>query len=176
MRNYARVQDGVVVETFATDADITTLFHPDMGWIEAPIGAVEGWTYSFGNFTAPDSTVADLSGVKASKLAEITASCLAAIDGGFYFNGHRYDSDLVSRTNIIGTATSYQAGIELPDGFVWRTADQPVNQFVPLDGPSLIQLGGALLQHVNGQYEKSWQLKQAVEAASTAEEVLSVVW
>lgn len=111
--------------------------------------------------------------LKVRKAMEVTAACLAAIDGGFTLSGHRYDSDMVSRTNIIGTATGVQAGIGLPDGFTWRTSD---NDNVPMDGAGVIALGAALLQHVNEQYATSWQLKAQVEAATTPEEVAAISW
>ncbi|ARP89832.1 hypothetical protein CAL14_05625 [Bordetella genomosp. 9] len=126
-----------------------------------------------GKVVAADPVGPSLDDLKAEKSEKITASCLAAIDSGFDYGGHRYDSDLVSRTNIIGTATGVQAGIPVPAGFTWRTSD---NENVPLDGPGVIALGAALLQHVNQQYALSWQLKAQIEAATTAEEVAAISW
>jgi hypothetical protein len=114
-----------------------------------------------------------LEGLRFAKSAQITSNCLAAIDSGFEHEGHRYDSDLVSRTNIIGTATGVQAGIALPQGFTWRTSD---NENVPMDGPGVIALGAALLQHVNTQYATSWALKAQIDAATTPEEVAAISW
>jgi hypothetical protein len=34
MRSYARIDDGVVVELVSTAEDITTLFHPDVVWVD----------------------------------------------------------------------------------------------------------------------------------------------
>ncbi|WP_157664832.1 DUF4376 domain-containing protein [Bordetella genomosp. 9] len=121
----------------------------------------------------PEYPAPPLESVKQTQAERITEACLRAIDSGFDYGGHRYDSDLVSRTNIIGTATGVQAGIPLPAGFTWRTSD---NENVPLDGPGVIALGAALLQHVNQQYALSWQLKAQIEAATTAEEVAAISW
>lgn len=99
------------------------------------------------------------------KRKEITDECQAAIDGGFLFDGHRFDSDPRSQTNIIGTANAVQAGIALPADFTWRTQD---NINVPMDGPGLIALGAALLAHVSEQYAKSWALKGQIEGASVS--------
>lgn len=120
-----------------------------------------------------DEMPATLIELKSLRAADITAASLAAIEAGFEFAGHRYDSDLISRTNIIGTATGVQAGIALPEGFTWRTSD---NQNVPMDGAGVIALGAALLQHVNQQYAVSWQLKAEIEAATTAEDVAAITW
>lgn len=122
---------------------------------------------------APEEPEPTLDDLKSRKSDEITAACLAEIDSGFVHDGYPYDSDIVSRTNIIGTATGVQAGIPLPLGFTWRTSD---NENVPMDGPGVIALGAALLQHVNQQYATSWQLKAEIEAATTPEEVESIHW
>ncbi len=111
--------------------------------------------------------------VKKKKMAQISDRCLIAIDSGFVHGGRRFDSDLISRTNIIGTAAGVQAGVPLPEGFTWRTSD---NENVPMDGSGVIALGAALLQHVNQSYAASWQLKEQIEAATTPEEVEAINW
>lgn len=48
MRTYARIVDGIVVELFDTDADIATLFHAEMVWVDItdakPVRPAERWT------------------------------------------------------------------------------------------------------------------------------------
>lgn len=46
MKNYARITEGVVVELFSTDGDISEMFHPDLVWVEVPNGCSPqvGWT------------------------------------------------------------------------------------------------------------------------------------
>ena len=44
--DYARIDNGLVVELFSTELDITQLFHPDLVWAEIPEGTSrpsEGW-------------------------------------------------------------------------------------------------------------------------------------
>lgn len=108
---------------------------------------------------------------KQRKLDEINAATLAAIDAGFEHQGHVYDSDARSQTNIIGTANAFNAGVPLPEGFTWRTQ---ANDNVPIDGPGVVALGAALLSHVNGCYALSWQLKTEVEDATTPEELVQI--
>jgi len=110
---------------------------------------------------------------KDAKRTRINAAALAAIDAGFEHDGHVFDSDARSQTNIIGTANAVGAGIPLPEGFTWRTKD---NENVPMDGTAIIALGAALLQHVNTQYAISWQLKADIEAAKTPEELDAIRW
>ncbi len=58
MKRYARVQDGLVVELFATELDIKTLFSPDLVWTEitdaTPVS--EGWQLLEGRFEAPPAS------------------------------------------------------------------------------------------------------------------------
>lgn len=55
MTVYARIYEGLVAELFETDGDITTMFHPDLIWVEVPEGlaVVVGWAYSEGVFSPP---------------------------------------------------------------------------------------------------------------------------
>lgn len=110
---------------------------------------------------------------KERKNAELTRLCLQHIDSGFEFDGHVYDSDERSQTNIIGTANAVQAGLPLPEGFSWRTKD---NQNVPFDSQKVIALGAALLAHVNTQYSISWWLKEQVAQATTVDDVETITW
>ena len=110
---------------------------------------------------------------KDTKRREITSACQAAIDGGFSFSGHVFDSDPRSQTNIIGTANAVQAGISLPDGFTWRTQ---ANENVPMDDQGIIALGAALLEHVNACYARSWQLKAIVDSADSISDLDAINW
>ncbi len=121
----------------------------------------------------PEPATPPLDGLKAAKRTEINDACLAAIDGGFEHDGHAYDSDERSKSNIIGTATGVTAGIPLPDGFTWRTHD---NQDIPMDGPGVIALGASLLQHISAQYARSWQLKAQIDAAESPPDLALIVW
>ncbi len=114
-----------------------------------------------------------LSDLKSDKRAEINTACLAAIDGGFEHDGHTFDSDERSKSNIIGTATGVTTGVPLPEGFTWRTHD---NQDVPMDGPGVIALGASLLQHISAQYALSWDLKARIDAAESPQDLDQISW
>lgn len=55
MKTFARIQDGVVAELFATDADISQLFAPALVWVDLTgiSGVVQGWLYDGSTFAAP---------------------------------------------------------------------------------------------------------------------------
>ncbi len=97
----------------------------------------------------------------------------SAIDGGVSCGVNVFDSDDVSRNNLTSTVAAVQAGVPLPAGFTWRSKN---DQDVPLDAAGLIALAGAMLGHVNLQYQKSWNLKAQVAAAVTVAELDAITW
>lgn len=84
------------------------------------------------------------------------------------YDGNTYDADESSRFNLVSIISAVQAGIPLPTGFTWRTAD---NQNVPHDSTTLIGLAAVMLVQVNTVYNASWVHKNAVDALSTTEEI-----
>ncbi len=84
-----------------------------------------------------------------------------------------FDCDPVSVAKITGAVANLLAGSPLPDGFSWRNAD---NLDVPMDDVLLKGLGAAAATHVYTQHMIARQLKQAIEDATTEEEVDAVVW
>lgn len=60
MRNFARIENGVVCEVFDLDAHfperagIEGLFHPSIEWRPAPVGCAEGWVVLNGEIVPPD--------------------------------------------------------------------------------------------------------------------------
>jgi hypothetical protein len=107
------------------------------------------------------------------KKSKINGSRETAINAGVIYNDQTYDSDDRSRANLTATVSALQAGIPLPQGFTWRSAD---NQDVPFDAADLIGLAAAMMEHVNTQYQKSWALKTTVSAAASVEALDAIVW
>jgi hypothetical protein len=73
MKTYARIDGGKVAELLETDGDITTMFHPDLIWIDCTtVASISvGWIYSGGNFLVPDPPSAGQRG--ASRITAIDA-------------------------------------------------------------------------------------------------------
>lgn len=104
--------------------------------------------------------------LRAIKKAEITIKRDQALSGGITWTApdgaaHRIQSDATSRDNLTGTATGIAAGLPLPAGFSWRTAD---NIDVALDAAGLLSLAGAMLVHVNACWQVSWTKKAEIDA------------
>lgn len=122
-----------------------------------------------GLITAEDK----LQAARQAKRDAITKACNGAIDSGFEYNGHTYDSDSRSRQNITGLAAALTAGVPLPEGFTWRDAD---NNDVPMTAQDVIALGAAAIQHVQACYAISWDLKAAIERKRSIKGLEDVQW
>jgi hypothetical protein len=119
-----------------------------------------------------------LATAKTTAYKRINAARLKIVEGGVEWNGYVWDSDAVSRNNLTGTIAGYQAGLFAADpetGIVikWRTAD---NQDIDLTVTELLSLAGAMLAHINTQYQRSWTLKQQINAAATVEAMAAIIW
>lgn len=57
MQNYARVEDGLVMEVFRTDQPIGALFHPGLTWVRVPDdeAVAPGWGFDGKVFGPPAS-------------------------------------------------------------------------------------------------------------------------
>ncbi len=115
----------------------------------------------------------DLENYRSSKNIEINRARDTAINDGVDYGSYRFDSDDRSRANLTATVAAVQAGISLPQGFTWRSAE---NQDVPFDAANLVSLAAAMLGHVNTQYQKSWTIKAAVSAAGSVEDLDAITW
>ncbi len=72
MKTYARIQAGTVVELFRTEADIASLFHKDLQWVEVQSPPVEpGWVQGANGLAAPPP--AHAASPPAPTLAELQA-------------------------------------------------------------------------------------------------------
>lgn len=60
MKIYARIQDGRVMELLTTGADIGSLFHPSLVWLEVSSvpGIAIGWHYDGSHWSPPEPSPA----------------------------------------------------------------------------------------------------------------------
>lgn len=57
MVNFARVEAGVVAELLATDADLSTHFHPALDWREVSASVEIGWCLTEAGFQPPPPSI-----------------------------------------------------------------------------------------------------------------------
>lgn len=90
----------------------------------------------------------------------------AVIEGGCLVSGvGRFDTDLVSRTNIAGAVTGAMLAQAAGETFVidWKLAD---NSIVTLDGGQIMAVGMAVLSFVGQAHSRAQQIGTAVDGAA----------
>lgn len=120
---------------------------------------------------SPSVQQAPIEELRARKIADIDAARDAAIIAGFEYSGARFDSDAKSIQRISGAVTLSMLNPAYETE--WITFD---NSTVTLDAAGLAGLGAAAGEHEATQIFKARALKNAVLAATTAEEIQSITW
>lgn len=161
MARYARLNDGVVVETISVDGDISNFLHPTLAsaCVEAPDGVVEGWSYTDGVFVQPviaPPTQADLMNYAANRRWQIET-------GGITVGGVAIDTSRDSQAMITGAYAYSQAHPEEPIKF------KAASGWVTLDEPTMAAIATAVGAHV----QASFAVEEAVDAAVSAGTITS---
>ena len=108
---------------------------------------------------------------KEAQWALIKQARTSAEYAGFTWDGSTFDSDAISQNRITGAVTLAQMSPDFTIG--WVLADNSVRTLNQMD---MLQVGGALGQHVAVIFAKAAGLRAQIEAATTREAVESVVW
>lgn len=113
--------------------------------------------------------------LKLEKRAEINAARDAAEQGGFFYMGKVFDSDMVSCIRIQGAAQSMQAAAMAEDvpTITWTCQD---NSTIELTAQELMGLSVALAEWSNTCHQKATALKAQIEAATSKEELENITW
>lgn len=131
MKNYARIDSGIVAELFSTGENIAELFHPDLRWVEVPIGQVAEVRAALeqGNQVAFDVSGFQVMALPAPTLADLRAAQWEAIKaerdrriqhGGYKVGEKWFHSDTFSRTQQMGLV---MLGANVPANLQWKTMD-----------------------------------------------------
>lgn len=112
-----------------------------------------------------------LAELKAAKWAEIKAARDRVEFGGFIWDGSRFDSDRASQMRIQGAAQLAQL---TPDFTIdWTLEDNTVRT---LDATQMLAVGMTMGNHVNAAHVHARDLREQIEAATTAEAVEAITW
>ena len=171
MKTFARSVNGVVVETIATTADIATLFHPGVGFVDctATAGVAQGWTYDGTTFAAPVTTTA-------RALAALASYRYGREIAGVMFQPSGasapllFATDRESRSNLMAAVMATTMGA-WPTSAPWKTA---AGTFVAVTGPDLEALAKKCVAYVSACYANESAL--AVEVAQTVTADITVGW
>ncbi|MCK0744112.1 DUF4376 domain-containing protein [Chromohalobacter nigrandesensis] len=177
---WARINNNGIV-TEITDIDPTGRFHPSLTWIECGDDVRPRWHYDGEAFSAPPSeSLADLA---QRKRHEIDAARDQAFATGL-------DYDIAGEPDVVQTRAQDQinllglrakaesrAAAGVTDAVMeFRGKSNVTHQLTPED---MIALTTAALDHIEGIYKRSWERKDAVDAALENEDregIEAVAW
>lgn len=116
-----------------------------------------------------------LDDLKLAKRKEINTSRDAAEQGGFFYMGKTFDSDIVSCIRIQGAAQSMQAAamVDEVSTITWTCQD---NTTIELTAQELLGLSIALAEWSNQCHQKATALKAQIESATSQEELEKITW
>ena len=116
--------------------------------------------------------IEDVERAKEDISVEINLERAKRLKAGVSFNGRVFDSDVASMANITETLTMINAGVVLPEGFVWRTKD---NENVPFDTVSFVEFATKVINYKNDCYIHSFNLKAQLMTLTNVEQVEAFV-
>lgn len=114
----------------------------------------------------------------AARLASRVAEMCASLDNeaspqvlldGFTYQGVRIQADPVAQQNATAFLTAVNAGVPIPFPVEWRTKAN--DTFLIADLDALKAFANKMLLFVQTVFHARWQLKDALRAASTVEQV-----
>ena len=174
MTQYARIQNGVVVEIINTTAALDTLFVPSYAatFVESDgtPGVMLGWSYANGAFSAPLPPT--LAQVQALQSQYVSGACQAAIVGGFTSSAlgaaYSYPSDNITQANI-NTVVPFGGSIWCqPSGGAWVFQAHTTTQ--------ALQVQKDMNTWIQAQQSKYAGLLTQIAAATSASAVQAIVW
>ena len=117
----------------------------------------------------------NISKLKAVKRATIKRARGIAEYAGFTWAGSTFDSNAISQQRIASAVqlASLSKAANQPFSITWTLADDTLRT---LTADEMIQVGLALGEFVQTNFQKAQALQQQIDAATTKEEVEAVVW
>ena len=136
-----------------------------------PISVGLNYVWSNGAFSityTPKTDTENLTSVKNKRLYQITHDRNTSISQPVIVHGRPWQADAESQRNLANEILTTQAGV--PMSPIWRDADN--NNMVLTDIQQLVDIAAAFKVQTLTAYLTSWTRKEAVEAATTVEDVL----
>lgn len=169
MKNYARIDGGLVAELFSTDGDITEMFHPDLVWVEVPDGvdAATGWAYDNGKFAAPVVPVQSADALK----VRIAERRWQQVQAGTNADGIHLDTSDTSQVKITGAAL--EATLDSTYSCDWKAAD---GSWVTLSATQILAIARAMRAYIQACYDREKALSEEVDAGAFTDAMLDEGW
>lgn len=124
------------------------------------------WDWNTKTWLSPNLSV-----LKDASISVLKASRDSAIFGGFYWDGSKFDSDIVAQSRLLGLYVDSMRPDYQPTH--WRLQDNSWRELTAGDVSAAYQ---ALSTHVRTNFIIFAELEAAVNAATTPLEISEVVW
>lgn len=111
--------------------------------------------------------------VRSTKLTQMEVAYAAAIQQPVSYMGTTFQSDTESQSILTSTLVALNAAGAVPPGFGWWDIN---NIKVPMTLPELNGLAGAMLAQGWEAFQNKQAKKDAARAATTIDQVNSVIW
>lgn len=137
------------------------------GWAIRPARPTEYHCWD----AATCSWLPDLPGAKEAKKILVNKKreeLLRSSPQHLIYKGHIFTNDSRTRFNASEALNLVNAGVPVPDGFVFRTAD---NINVPFTADDIKNLATLALNYKNSCYQNSWKVKGQIDLLTTVESV-----
>ena len=161
---YANIQSG---QFAILENKPTTLSYWDFvlsNWVALPPKPADNYIFNYVTKQWVDPRTIDV--IKSQKWTEIKSKRDDFEFGIFEFEGNIYDSDQVSQARIMGAV---MAQVDQ----VWTLAN---NTTVDLTASQLMQLYQALQVHIASAHERGRIAREAIQAATTKEQIEAIVF
>lgn len=133
------------------------------------------WTGAVWEFRPDPNAPSALDSAKTAKWAEVKQHRNEAENGGFVWDGSRFDSTPISQSRIQGAVqlATLAKLTNQPFSIEWTLMNNGTRS---LSADDMIAVGMALGAHINEQHVRARQLREQIEAATTPEQVQAVRW
>lgn len=175
-QKFAEIQNGVVTNVIIAD----DTFAQKYGFIPCDDHVAPGWLYSDHVFS---EVPINLNLIKDGRKSEVMTLRDIKIDSGIIFEGHEFQTRAEDRENVAGAAqlaTLWLMNGGDPNSLRWADPDNDFvwidlyNQLQPMTATSMINFGKALATMKRQCIFHALSLKEAIDAATTKEEIRAV--
>lgn len=149
------------------ELELLSDYYWNNGWATRPTRPTEYHCWD----TSTCSWLPDLLGAKEAKKVLVNKKreeLLRSSSQHLIYKGYIFANDSRTRFNISEALNLVNAGVPVPDGFVFRTSD---NINVPFTADDIKSLATLALNYKNACYQHSWQIKEQIDLLTTVESV-----
>jgi hypothetical protein len=159
----------MLIETpnYISDIELINNFYWNDGWLNKPPKPSQYYYWDANTFSW-NPNLSDAQEDKKNLLNKKRDEVLRISNNPLIYNGNEFTNDSKTRFNISEALNLVNAGVPIPEGFMFRTAD---NINIPFNAEDIKNLAALSLFYKNACYQHSWELKNQIDTLTTVEEI-----